>query len=454
MTIHFNEAFVEAVLAAKDPLLPARPQVRLIRDIYGRVRFAVDSDRQEYPASAIERLEAASDRLGAFGGSKAVLFRDDFSDPDAVFSDPSWHTTVVPATYNQDGTTHDEHAIELLDRQITGQDWLDSAVPNSRGVPRIVFYGLKGGVGRSTALALLSYWLAKEGKNVLLLDLDLESPGLSGLLLPPDRVADFGIVDWFIEDAVGQGDEILRSLVSDSPLSANTTGRIRVAAAMGNKETAYLPKLSRVYADVPKEPTPQTFGDRLLRLVQLLEEHERPDVVLIDSRAGLHDIAAVAITHLASIALLFASDTAQTWQGYQQLFAHWQRTPAALRGVRNRLLMVQALFPEADQATRAQSFVQHSYDLFLNYLYDQVPAATSTGELAAQAGDESVFSFDLNDEDAPHFPLRIRWNARFQEFDPLLSSSKGGLDDSDLELAYGPFFKAVAFAISETNVGE
>ncbi|MBI5592256.1 MAG: AAA family ATPase [Deltaproteobacteria bacterium] len=75
-------------------------------------------------------------------------------------------------------------------------------------MPRIVFFGLKGGVGRSTAMAMLAYDLARTGKRVLLIDFDLESPGLSGLLLPPDRFADFGMVDWFIEDAVGQGDAV------------------------------------------------------------------------------------------------------------------------------------------------------------------------------------------------------------------------------------------------------
>ncbi len=56
--------------------------------------------------------------------------------------------------------------------------------------PRLVFHGIKGGVGRSTAIAMLAYHLAKKGKNVLLIDFDLESPGLSGLMLPPDLMVE------------------------------------------------------------------------------------------------------------------------------------------------------------------------------------------------------------------------------------------------------------------------
>jgi hypothetical protein len=40
-------------------------------------------------------------------------------------------------------------------------------------------------------------------------------------------------------------------------------------------------------------------------------------VVLLDSRAGIHDIAAIVITQLADLSLLFALDSSQTWNGYQ-----------------------------------------------------------------------------------------------------------------------------------------
>jgi len=71
---------------------------------------------------------------------------------------------------------------------------------------------------RPAALTILAYRLATSGKNVLLIDLDLESPGLSGLLLPPENLADFGIVDWLIEAGLGQGDEVLAGMISVSSI--------------------------------------------------------------------------------------------------------------------------------------------------------------------------------------------------------------------------------------------
>jgi cellulose biosynthesis protein BcsQ len=457
-TLKFNQALRLAAQATLDIRLPQKWPVRVVRDIYGRLRFAVDAHRpasisdetgvddehddtpipsdQVYPAQAHQILLEATAQLGHYATSQQVLFRDDFSNPATLFQNPDWHDTLVPAVEDAEGVVHPELTISLLDRQIIGQDWLHTQrTPLPADPPRVVFYGLKGGVGRSTALSMLAYSLARKGKRVLLLDFDLESPGLSGLMLPADRVAGFGLVDWFVEDAVHSDESVLNDLVSDSPLADNTTGHIRVAAAMGQGETSYLAKLARVYADVPTSAGPERFAQRMARLVKALEVRERPDIVLIDSRAGLHDLAAISIATLADLALLFATDSEQNWQGYQQLFAHWQQRPHVLRGVRERLWMVRAMFPETEQKERFQRFLEHSYDLFSENLYDEIDPD--------QQESEEIFSYAMDSESAPHFPLTVRWSARFMEFDPLAPDNRGGVNDADIDLAFGPFSKRV-----------
>ena len=234
---------------------------------------------------------------------------------------------------------------------------------------------------------------------------------------------------------------MLGDIVADSPLAENTNGRIRIAAAMGQGETAYLAKLARVYADVPSATGPQRFAQRMERLVCALEARERPDVVLIDSRAGLHDLAAISIATLADLALLFATDSEQNWQGYQQLFAHWQQRPAVLRGVRERLWMVRAMFPETEQKERFNAFLERSYDLFSENLYDEINPAL--------AEPVNAFSYDLDSEAAPHYPLIVRWSARFMEFDPMEPATRGGMSDTDIDLAFGPFAKRVSSILFE-----
>lgn len=442
--LHFDEALVQAAREVAGLPTEGVQPVRLVRDLYGRLRFAVDCPEDELPENLASALRTASSRLGRYSASARPLTRDSFSDPDAFFDSPDWHQTVVPQPPDDDGNPQPDLQVLLLDRQIVGQDWLRGRRRERQEgePPRVVFYGLKGGVGRSTALAMLAYLLARQGRKVLLVDFDLESPGLSGLLLPQEKMAAFGLVDWFIEDGVGGDVEaVMRDLVVDSPLSEHTSGRIRVAAALGQAETDYLAKLSRIYGDVPSPQGPQRFAQRMERVVRALETQERPDIVLIDSRAGLHDLAAVSITALADLALLFAIDSRQNWEGYRQLFRHWQLRPQVLRGVRERVWMVRAMQPESDQIARFQRFLEASHGLFSRTLYDEVvPAKEDGGE---QAQGEAAFNYGLDDEDGPHHPLTVRWSPRFTEFDPLAADNRGGTSDTDIDLAFGPFAQKV-----------
>lgn len=255
--VFFNDALKLAFQAINALSLPANIPVLLVRDIRGRIRIAINAPKEKYPAETVESLSQELTKLGAFNGG--LLFQDELFDPDAIFDNPD----VVEVYISGSDTP-----VRVLDRQIVGQDWLrpDEHSPAANNKPpRLVFYGLKGGVGRSTALTMLAYDLARNGKNVLLIDFDLESPGLSGLLLPPDRLADCGMVDWFIEDAVSQGDAVLERMISVSPLSEQTQGEIRVAAAMGIGEDFYLAKLSRVYADIARNGHVERFSQRVRR---------------------------------------------------------------------------------------------------------------------------------------------------------------------------------------------
>jgi len=55
----------------------------------------------------------------------------------------------------------------------------------------LAFYSFKGGVGRSMAVLNLAYSLAAKGRHVLVLDMDLEAPGLSGFLHREKEIAGF-----------------------------------------------------------------------------------------------------------------------------------------------------------------------------------------------------------------------------------------------------------------------
>jgi hypothetical protein len=229
----------------------------------------------------------------------------------------------------------------LADRLATEGNWAQIA-PETLGRRRVVFFSIKGGVGRSTALAATAWTLAQAGKRVLVLDLDLESPGLSCSLLPLERQPTFGITDWLVEDLVDNADEVFESMIATSDLSHD--GEIYVAPAHGADPGEYVSKLGRVW--MPKagpNGSLETWSARLQRLLTKLEARVQPDVVLIDSRAGIDEVASTCVTDLgANLVLLFALEGSQTWNGYRVLFEHWRRARVA-EAMRERLKVIAAL---------------------------------------------------------------------------------------------------------------
>lgn len=391
MTVRFDEALDRTLAFAREHLARLGGDVVIVRDLLGRIRLALGGE-PEAPEALCGELQAL---LGAFSPGPAQLFllRPEMLAPEAVFAAPELR--------------HLEKGIRLLERWVIGSDWLRPPLPRrSREAQRLTFFGIKGGVGRSTALVAAARHLAERGHRVLVVDLDLESPGLTATLLPEGTRPSFGVVDWFVEGDVGQADDaLLRDIVAPSPLAAGTTGEIRVVPAGGSVGAdGYVSKLARVYA------SPPGGGDlavRLARLLDALEAAERPSWVLLDSRAGIHDLAAITVTRLDADSLLFAVDTRQTWLAYRYLFATWQKDAPLVRRFRDRLRVVAAQVPETERAAYLDRLRDNASTLFAEYLYDD-----------AAADDDEAFNFDVKDPDAPHSPLPIHWGRQFQDWDP------------------------------------
>lgn len=391
------------------------------RDLNGRVRLIApeSSAKNENSLATINLMaKSLSDKLGAHGyPAESVLL---FETERETACDGA---TVFPL----EGFPK----IWFVDRLATEGDWA-SIAEESRGAPRIVFFSIKGGVGRSTALAASAWSLAQAGKRVLVLDLDLESPGLSTALLPPDRQPTYGITDWLVEDLVDNTSVVLESMVAMSPLSYD--GEIHVVPAHGSDPGEYISKLGRVW--MPKlnpDGSRENWSKRLQRLINDLEARVKPDVILIDSRAGIDEVAASCVTDLgANLVLLFALDGSQTWSGYRILFNHWLRMGVA-EEIRKRLQIVAAMLPEIDRIEYLDSLRDASYDLFADALYDEVPA----GELLS-----SAWNFDAADDSAPHAPWQVKWHRSFAALRSLHGRLEG-IDAQDVEAVFGDLIAGI-----------
>lgn len=409
------------------------------RDLNGRVRFIAPGQAREDEArrADIEAVyQALSERLvpHSYPADSGVLY------------EASLELACQGAAYYALGGLD---TVWVVDRLATEANWAHIA-PETVGVPRIVFFSIKGGVGRSTALAATAWSLAQAGKRVLVLDLDLESPGLSSALLPPERQPTYGITDWLVEDLVGNGDVVLDSMVATSNLSHD--GEIHVVPAHGAEHGEYIAKLGRVW--MPKlhaDGRREAWSARLERLLQALETRVRPDVVLIDSRSGIDEIASACITDMgATLILLFALEGEQTWNGYRMLFEQWQRAGVAEQ-IRERLQVVGAVVPELDRVEYLEGLREHSYEVFGGTLYDDIAPATPDtvgpkevdGKPTWQVGSlVEGWNFDEADEGAPHHPWAVNWHRSFAG----LRSLQGRLaviDAQEVKAIFGPLLEGV-----------
>ncbi len=278
----------------KDELAVMRP-ILVNRDLNGRIRLIIDEkwENSEHQQATLTLIAIKMfEKLGAhtYPVEQSLLFEPDIQD-----------FLERELSFPLEGTSD----VFVLDRVVVEGNWSQIS-PVNPSVPRTVFFSIKGGVGRSTALAATAWALAEQGKSVLVLDLDLESPGLSSALLPSDRRPLFGITDWLVEDLVNNGDTVLHNMLAQSALSHN--GEILVVPAHGRIPGEYVAKLGRVW--MPKMDSNgmrESWAERLRRLLDALESLWQPDVILIDSRAGIDEVASACITELsASTILLFA----------------------------------------------------------------------------------------------------------------------------------------------------
>jgi hypothetical protein len=183
----------------------------------------------------------------------------------------------------------------------------------------------------------------------------------------------------------------------------------------------------------------EAWSSRLNRLVNRLEEMIRPDVILIDSRAGIDEVAAACVTDLgAHTVLLFAIQGQQTWTGYQALFAHWQQR-GVITEIRNRLQLVAGLVPDDERRLEYLGALRaDAYALFED-TYDQVGA-----------GEISDWSFEEDDDNAPHTPLPIRWNRGWYG---LLSLQQRmvQVDENEVSAVYGTLLDFLDRALVQEN---
>lgn len=387
-----------------------RPELFIVRNLYGRLRLVI-SESDECARHDNEWLRrAARDICEALGSrSRASDTRILPVNSSLIESLKKQSVELVPSVY-------------WLDRSISTELWRTiNSSPRTSNVQRFALYSVKGGVGRSTTAVVLSRYLADRGERVLVVDLDLESPGLSAML-SDEYQPRYGITDWLVEDLIGQGNELLDDLSAKPQWRNEFVGDVRVVPAWGRDPGEYLAKLGRVYVD-----TERSWNERVQTLIETLENRYGSTITILESRSGLHDLAAATVTDLSANVLMFVVDSSSTWTGYRVLFEHWKEYNLSA-SIREKLVLVSALTPPVKSKEYIDLLRERAWELFREHLYDNVSPTDDW--------QQDRFSFDRSEADAPHDPLPVYWDNGLGT-----GASLANLPDLAVQTAYEEFWK-------------
>ena len=187
--------------------------------------------------------------------------------------------------------------------------------------------------------------------------------------------------------------------------------------------------------DVVNEKT-ISVGTQISLMIDRIAGMNSYDVVLVDSRAGLSELAAPAVIGLGATVLLFGTAQKQTMEGYRSLFSALQllaqRDRKLKRDTEWRLALRPVYAKSSMDPAVGQQFLDEIFELYSEHLYDAE---------SEQEPDADSLRFTRDDKAAPHWPMTIAFSQSLVDFDP--ARAPGQLTQSFYENAFRPFLQGL-----------
>ncbi len=398
----------------------------LIDDLFGRLRVVVWA--REGNAGAIRgQIEETLRKVAEPYWSGEIWIASGAPESEEKIYEKAWEEGKAFEGSDRFRLTSRHRSHETWMQMPTEPPWKAPGGEAAGGPPIVVFYSFKGGMGRSTALASFAIRRAREGERVVVLDFDLDAPGL-GTLLASDEVgttAPWGVVDYLLEGPFGEVD--LQDYYHACRREKVTgPGEILVVPA-GRLNSDYLGKLSRIDFELPSQKEKHHI---LLTLFREIREKLNPKWLLLDARAGLSEPAGLLLGGHAHLHALFGTSSEQSWRGLR-LVLHRLGAERVFENLPQLdCLLVQAMVPEDSRASAIArgTFSDRARDEFADHYYAPDPEDPEE--------DRFWYVRDLEDEDAPHAPVAISYQPKLAHFEKL--------DDVADALADSPDYRGFA----------
>jgi MinD-like ATPase involved in chromosome partitioning or flagellar assembly len=203
------------------------------------------------------------------------------------------------------------------------------------------FYSFKGGVGRTMAVANVATLLARSGKSVLIIDWDLEAPGLHKFFVDRDPhlaaalAVKPGIIEILTSVKEGKPLDWKECVVSIGNLGASRLDLINA----GRWSQNYSENLQQIdWAELYER---HEIGELFERLRD--EWKKTYDYVLLDSRTGVTDIGDVCTAVFPDVLVVLFVTNVQNLEGSRYIIERARRVHQRLPRDRMSLLVLPVL---------------------------------------------------------------------------------------------------------------
>lgn len=178
----------------------------------------------------------------------------------------------------------------------------------------VTFYSFKGGTGRSMALLNVAADLLSRNRRVLLVDFDLEAPGLDTFPMRLNRPVNRGLVEMITDylRSFSESTPAVQDYVYGATLEGVASGSLWIMPA-GSQDSSYDSRFRSIdWQDFYQNQGGFLFFEDLkLQWKQVFE----PDYILIDSRTGHTDIGGICTRQLPDCVVAMFYPNGQNLRG-------------------------------------------------------------------------------------------------------------------------------------------
>ena len=212
----------------------------------------------------------------------------------------------------------------------------------------VTFYSFKGGVGRSLAMMNCAAELVQKGRKVLVVDFDLEAPGLESFNLPLPRGKKKGIVDYVRNYLKTNSAPSIEPYLYKIDLDPKLTGELCMMPA-GDRSRGYDQRLLSIdWQDLYERRDGYLLFENLKAQWR---KYLNPDYVLIDSRTGYTDVGEICTRQLPDAVVFMYFPNEQNLSGLSRIVRKI-RDDASKRNKKLQFYFVPSNVPDFDDENR------------------------------------------------------------------------------------------------------